>query len=214
MSLAKIDSFTKKLAFVAVVIGLIALILVCVGVGTPKWETSYTITGNGTYAVSSTANFFFTCDYSNGTLNNCTTRSTNLTEYPRYLSTYPWMVDYNSRIQNAAGLCIVAIVFLAGGIVMTIIMAFVSLSLWINVLSPALFFLACLFMLSGMAEGSRYLLYNDYSANLYQAGHLFTMLALFISALAAGRIHFLRMKEEEEEEQKKKQAKKPPPVRK
>lgn len=118
------------------------------------------------------------------------------------------MVDYNLRMQNAAGLCIVAILFLTDGIIMTLIMALIPLSLWINLLSPAFIFLACLFMLAGMAEGSRYLLYNDYSANLYQAGHLFTMLSLFLSALAAGRIHFLRMKDEEEAEMEKQRAKK------
>jgi hypothetical protein len=107
-------------------------------------------------------------------------------------------------MQNAAGLCVVAILFLFFGIIATLIMAFIPLSIWTDFLPPSILFLACLFMLAGMAEGSRYLLYNDYSANLYQAGHLFTMLALFLSAFAAGRIHFFRMKEEEE-----KQAKKP-----
>jgi hypothetical protein len=58
-------------------------------------------------------------------------------------------------------------------------------------------------MLAGMAEGSRYLLYNDCSANLYQAGHLFTIFSLFLSAFTAGRIHFFRMKEEETKEMKK-----------
>lgn len=203
MALAKVDSLSQKIAFIAVAFGTVALILVCVGIGTPKWDSTYSDTGNGTYALASTANFFYTCSFTNGSFNNCTTRTSNLTNYPGYSSTYPWAVDYNLRMQNAAGLCIVAIIFLAFGIVMTIIMALIPLEKLVNLLAPIFFFLACLFMLAGMAEGSRYLLYNDYSANLYQSGFLFTILTLFISTLAAGRIHFFRMKEEAEAEAKK-----------
>jgi hypothetical protein len=79
----------------------------------------------------------------------------------------------------------------------------VPLSIWTNFLPPSVFFLACLFMLAGMAEGSHYLLFNDYSTNLYQAGSLFTTLALLLSAFVSGRIHFFRMREEEEEKQAK-----------
>ena len=102
------------------------------------------------------------------------------------------MSDYNGRIQNAAALCIVGIVFLFFGTVATLIMALDYLPVWVNILPPTLLFLACLFMLAGMAEGARYLIYNDYSANLYQAGHLLAMLALFLSAFAGGRINFSR----------------------
>lgn len=212
MTLAKIDSLSQKIAFIAVVFGVIALILVCVGIGTPKWELTYTDTGLGTYALATTANFFYTCSFTNGTFNNCTSRTNNLTNYPGYSSAYPWQTDYNLRMQNAAGLCVVGIVFVAFGIIMTVIMALIPLSILVNLLAPILFFLACLFMLAGMAEGSRYLLYNGYSANLYQSGHLFTILALFFSTFAAGRIHFFRMKEEEkEEEEAAKKLKKPDP---
>ena len=203
-NLEKIDGFTQKVIFIAVAVGAIALLLVCVGIGTPNWESSYISIGSGAYAQLGTANFFYTCSFTNGTYNNCTSRTTNLTNYPRYTSTAPWMTDYNLRMQNAAGLCIVGIVFLFFGIVITLLMAFISFSLWLNLLSPILIFCACLFMLAGMAEGVRYLLFNDYAANLYQAGHLLTMLTLLISAFAAGRIHLVRMKEEQEAEAKKK----------
>jgi len=203
MGLAKADSLSKIIAFIAVAFGVLALILVCVGVSTPKWESTYTDTGNGTYALSGTANFFYTCSFTNGTFNNCSSRTVNLTGYPGYSSSYPWAIDYNLRMQNAAGLCIVGILFLAFGIIATLIMALIPLSIWTNFLPPSVLFIACLFMLAGMAEGSRYLLFNGYSANLYQAGHLFTMLALFLSAFASGRIHFFRMKEEEEKRAKK-----------
>lgn len=79
MSLEKADSFSQKIAFIAVFTGALALLLICVGIGTPKWESSYTSTGGGLYALSSTANIFYTCSFTNGTYNNCTTRSTNLT---------------------------------------------------------------------------------------------------------------------------------------
>ena len=197
MTLEKIDSVSRTIAFIAVAFAGLALLLVCVGIGTPKWESQYTDTGLGTYALAGTANFFYTCSFTNGSYNNCTSRTSSLTNYPRYSSIYPWMTDYNLRMQNAAGLCIVAILILVFGLIMTLIMALIPLSKWWNLLPPILLFLACLLMLAGLAEGARYLLYNGYSGDLYQAGFLFTILALCFSTLAAGRIHFFRMKEEE-----------------
>jgi hypothetical protein len=190
------DTFRRLIAFISSAFGLVAIILVCVGIGTPNWESSYTNAGGQTYSLIGSANFFYTCVFNNGTFNNCTNRAVNLTGYPRYSSSLAWMTDYNIRMQNAAGLCIVGILFLAFGTVATLLMGLIPLSTWINLLPPALLFLACLFMLAGMAEGARYLLYNDYSANLYQAGHLFTMLAAFLSSLAAGSIHHSRWTEQ------------------
>jgi hypothetical protein len=199
MAFKKLDGISLTFVIIAAVFGIIALIILCVGVGTPNWESTYASNStNGSYSVTGTANFFYTCVVVSNSSNNCTTRTTNLTGYPRYSSAYPWMTDYNLRMQNAAGLCVVGILFLAFGIIATLLIAFIAFSPWTNLLSPALFFLASLFMLAGMAEGSRYLLYNDYSANLYQAGHLFTILALFFSGIAGGRIHLFRMNEEEE----------------
>ncbi|CAF1688039.1 unnamed protein product [Adineta ricciae] len=94
-------------------------------------------------------------------------------------------------MRNASGLGIVGIIFIAFGIVATILMALGIFSEWfLNFIPGVLFFLASLFMLAGIAEGSRYLTYNAYSANLYEAGHLFTILALFLSSLAGGRIAY------------------------
>lgn len=187
------DNVSQTIAFVAVVFGTIAVVLTCVGIGTPSWQTTYAPLNGTTYFVAARTNFFYSCTYSsNGTLNNCTNRDNTLYGYPGYSSNHAWMSDYNARIQNAAALCIVGIVLLFFGTIATLIMALDYLPVWVNILPPALLFLACLFMLVGMAEGSRYLIYNDYSANLYQTGHLLTMLTLFLSAFAAGRINFSR----------------------
>ena len=43
---------------------------------------------------------------------------------------------------------------------------------WMYLLGPVCLFIACLFMLAGMAQGAYVLYYNDYAANLYQTGHL------------------------------------------
>jgi hypothetical protein len=192
----KPDSLSQKIAFITVAFGVVALVLTCVGIGTPKWYTVYSLVGTGVYYQSSTANFFYTCTFStNGSTLNCTNRDGSLYAYPGYSTSYPWATDYYQRMQNAGGLCIVGILFLFLGTVATLVMALVYLQTWLNLIPPALLFLACLFMLAGMAEGSRYLIYNDYSANLYQTGHLLTMFTLFLSALAAGRIHFSRWTE-------------------
>ncbi|CAF4054123.1 unnamed protein product [Rotaria sp. Silwood2] len=187
------DSFSQTIAFIAVAFDVIALILACFGIGTPRWYSLYVLTGTGTYAKTNSAIFFYTCDVSTSDVtNNCTNRDSSLYGYPGYSSSYPWMTDYNQRMQNAGSLCIVGILFLAFGTVATLIMALRYFHAWATPISPASFFLACLFMLAGKAESARYLTYNDYSANLYQTAHLLTMFSLGFTAFAAGRIHFLR----------------------
>ena len=47
-------------------------------------------------------------------------------------------------------------------------------------------FVTCLFMLAGLAEGTRVLLYNGYAASVYQRAHLLTTFSLLISALVGG----------------------------
>ena len=190
------DRRSQIIAFIAVGFGIAALVLVCVGIGTPRWYSEYYSYGNGTYVKTNSVNFFYTCGvFTNGTTNNCTNRESSLYLYPGYSTANPWMTDYYQRMQNAGALCIVGIIFLALGTLATLIMAFIFFPTWASPIPPALLFLACLFMLAGMAEGSRYLIYNDYSANLYQTGHLLTMFTLLLSSFAAGRIHFSRMTE-------------------
>jgi len=192
------DSLSQKIAFIAVAFGIAALVLTCVGIGTPRWYSDYVTLSDGSFAKTSSANFFYTCViYPNGTLQNCTNRGASLYGYPGYVASNPnpWMTDYYQRMQNAGALCIVGIIFLFLGTLTTLIMAIVYFQTWTTLIPPGLLFLACLFMLAGMAEGCRYLLYNDYSANLYQTGHLLTMFTLFLSAFAAGRIHFSRWTE-------------------
>jgi hypothetical protein len=198
MPVFKPDSLSRNIAYIAVFFGIAALVLTCVGVGTPAWYAGYISTGGGNYTKYDNANFFYTCVYySNSTLQNCTNRGSSLYGYPGYnpSNPNPWMSDYYQRMQNAGALCIVGIIFLFIGTLTTLIMAIVYFQTWATLIPPVCLFLACHFMLAGMAEGSRYLLFNDYSANLYQTGHLLTMFTLFLSSFAAGRIHFSRWTE-------------------
>lgn len=195
MPLLKPDSLSRKICFIAVAFGIAALVLVCVGIATPNWDAQYISTGGGNYVKVATTNFFYACTFeTNGTLRNCTNRDGSLYGYPGYSASNPnpWMSDYYQRMQNAAALCIVGIGLLFLGTLATLLMAMMYFHTWVTVIPPVLLFLACLFMLAGMAEGARYFLYNDYSANLYQTGHLLTMFTLLLSAFAAGRIHFSR----------------------
>lgn len=190
------DSLSQTIAYIAVAFGVAALVLTCVGISTPRWQSDYYTPGDGTYVKTGSANFFYACVvYPNGTLLNCTNRGGSLFGYSTYSAADPWKADYYQRMQNAGAMCIVGIIFLFLGTLVTLIMAHVYFQTWVTLIPPGLLFLACLFMLAGMAEGSRYLFYNDYSANLYQTGHLLTMFTLFLSAFAAGRIHFSRWTE-------------------
>ncbi|CAF0744362.1 unnamed protein product [Adineta ricciae] len=197
VALEEIDRSSKKLLILTLISGTLALLFVCVGIGTPKWESSYVNTSDGSYALSNTANFFYTCSFTKGVFNNCTSRTEYLKGYPRYSISFPWARDYNSHLQSAAGLCTVAILILALSLVVTLVILVHSLFAWTNLASPLLFFITCLLMTAGLAEGSRCLLFNDYSANLYQTGYLLSIFSLFISAFVTGRIHFFRKQEEE-----------------
>ena len=191
-----VDTVTQRFASIAVFFGFSALVLTCVGVSTPRWQSDFYALANGGYIKTGSANFFYAClAYANGSIYNCIQRNEQLLGYSTFSVADPWKTDYNQRMQNAGALCIVGILFLFFGTLLTLIMACVCFSTWITLLPPLYLFLACLFMLAGMAEGSRYLLYNDYSANLYQTGHLLSIFALFLSAFAAGRINFLRWSE-------------------
>lgn len=182
---------SRMIAFIAVTFGFVALLLACIGVGTPNWEvyyygTSYIQTDQQATKKGS-ANFFYACSFaSNGSLENCYQRSDNLSNY-QVVST-----DMNSRLQRAAGLSIVGIVFILFGSLATLVIALRKLPMWVNLLAPALFFVAGLFMLASLAEGARVLHYNGYSANLYETAHLLVIFALLLSGLASGRIHFWR----------------------
>ncbi|UJR11879.1 hypothetical protein I4U23_016058 [Adineta vaga] len=188
------DTPSQILGFVAFAFGLIALLLVCIGIGTQYWYA----TGNTSY-ITTSANFFSLCTYdsTNGNRISCTSRSGDT--HPFCTLAYSGttvtssLSDCNNRLRNASGLGIIGIILLLFGVVTTLLMAIGLLTVaFLNFLPGILLFLACLFMLAALAEGSRYMPYNNYSANLYQTGHLFTMFALFLSAAAGGRISFAR----------------------
>ncbi|UJR32529.1 hypothetical protein I4U23_019991 [Adineta vaga] len=184
-------NISRIIAFISIAFSAIALLLACVGIGTPNWQSTYQYS-SGSAQRSSTNNFFYACSFfTNGSLNQCLNRDGNLFYYDSPFSgLYTSANDTSVRLQNAAGLSVIGIIFIAFGIVATLIMAVVSLSAWMNLIAPILLFLACLFMLAGLAEGARIIVFNDYSADLYITAHLLTIFSFGICTLAAGRFHF------------------------
>ncbi|CAF0833095.1 unnamed protein product [Rotaria sordida] len=170
--------------------GGIALLLACVGIGTPNWQSNQVIIDGQRHTIS-TANFFYACNsYSNGTLISCKHRSSdrNINQY--YPIDARWNeTEWNQHLDSAAGLCIVGIIFISIGIIATLLMTVEGLPAWFYLFGPIGLFLACLFMLAGMAEGAYVLYYNDYAANLYQTAHLLTIFSFLISSIAAGRCY-------------------------
>ncbi|CAF2537658.1 unnamed protein product [Rotaria sp. Silwood2] len=172
----------------SVIFGGIALLLACVGIGTPNWQSTQVIIDGQRHTIS-TANFFYACSsYTNGTLISCKHRSSdrNINQY--YPIDARWNeTEWNQHLDGAAGLCIVGIVFIFLGTITTLLMIIEGLAIWIYLIGPIGLFLACLFMLAGMAEGAYVLYYNDYAANLYQTAHLFTIFSFLVSCISAGR---------------------------
>lgn len=180
------NGLSRTIALIAAVFGLLAFILACIGMGAPSWETYYNPSASGPSGNrSGTVNFFYAClTNPDGSGQNCTYRSSSLSNYGSIL---PY--NFNDRLDNAASLSIIGIALIFSGVISTVIMAFVRIGIERTLIAPIFLFLACLFMLAGLAEGSRVLHYNDYAANLYETAHLLTMLSLLLCSIAAGRYH-------------------------
>jgi len=175
---------------ISVIFGGIALLFACVGIGTPNWQSAQLTIDGQTYTIS-TANFFYACRfYSNGSLISCEHRSSNRNINQYYPIDAPGnQTQWNQYLDAAAGLSIVGIIFIFIGTLTTLIMIVADWVGWIYLIGPICLFLACLFMLAGMAEGSYVLYYNDYSANLYETAHLLTIFSFLMSCIVAGRLH-------------------------
>jgi hypothetical protein len=62
---------------ISVIFERIALLLACVGIGTPNWQSTQATVDGQTQTIR-TANFFYACSlYPNGTLISCTSRSSD-----------------------------------------------------------------------------------------------------------------------------------------
>ncbi|CAM2714455.1 unnamed protein product [Rotaria socialis] len=183
------DGPNNTFIIITIVFGGIALLLACVGIGTPNWQSAQAVINGQSYVIS-TANFFYACRSNlNGTAMNCIHRSDNRNINQYYPINARWnQTEWNQHLDNAAGLCIVGIFFIFVGTLTTLLMCVENLATWIYLISPTGLFIACLFMLAGMAEGAYVLYYNDYAANLYQTAHLLTILSFLVSCIAAGRI--------------------------
>lgn len=181
-----------SITFIAlsVIFGGIALVLACVGIGTPNWQSTK-VTIDGQTQTISTANFFYACrSYSNGTLISCDHRSSNRDINQYYpINAVGNQTEWNRHLDAAAGLCIVGIIFIFFGTLTALLMLLTEWVGWIYIIGPTCLFLASLFMLAGMSEGAYVLYYNDYAANLYQTAHLLTIFSFLMSCIASGRLY-------------------------
>ena len=190
----------------AVVLASIGLLLLCVGVGTPAWHIDYLDATGAAVNVSWYTNFFYTCYNPNGTCYsnqnlassyNGTPQPITYTAQSSVLTPIFGSTDYYVRLRNAAGLSIVGLLFVAIGIVVTILLIipslrFVQFDGRLNLIGAFIFAVAALFERAALSEGQRQMNFNGYSANLYQTGHALTIAAVPITAFIAGRLYSYR----------------------
>ena len=179
------------LIIISAAAGAVAFLLTAVGIGTANWQTTEGQTSDGKSFTNSTANFFYACTLdTNGEVINCGQRSQNMTieQYYSIRGASESPRDWNRHLNAAAGLCIIGIILVFSGTLATSLMLAGQSLPWIHPVAPAMLFSACLFMLAGLAEGSRVLQYNGSSASLYQTGHLLTIFSFLCSAFAGGRL--------------------------
>ncbi len=170
----------KLPGYTAVVLSLIAIILACIAVGTPSWQILYSDAPNNTVALTTTS-YYYMCYAINATCTN-----------------YGYSSESYLHLRQASGLAIVGILFVAFGAIATYILVIHSFDDSSNIKDnrhrdleifsgPFLLFIGTITMLAALAEGSRSILYNGYSANLYQTAHVISIFALLASAYVSGR---------------------------
>ena len=170
-SIISMDPLSRVLVLTAGFFTIAALTLSIVGTATYSWFYDQDSTG-ATYFY----NLFTLCQ---GQVLN---QSSNCYDMPRNTA-------LGIGTQHAAGLLVVALCLLGLGMFITLSMNFIQLTGLLAFIAPILLFLAALFMLGALAEGSRVTTYNSYSANLVETGHLLTIFSMGLVAFASGRLH-------------------------
>lgn len=166
------DPIIRLMILIGAILGIIALTLTIVGTATYSWY--YTQDTNGATV------FYNLFTFCTGNILNSTS---NCYDMPRH-------TFLGLKTQEAAGLLSVGICFLGAAVLVTVAMNFIQLPGTLALLSPTLFFFAALFIMAGLAQGSRGTLYNSYSAYLVETGQLLTILTMGIIGFAGGRSHF------------------------
>jgi len=167
-----------------------ALTLASVGIGTPQWQINTINTTYGEILIVNTANFFYACRYNlAGEILECGERIRNrsISSYYR-INTTGDEDQWNLHLNTAAGFSIIGLILIFIATVAIIFMFFGEKHQWIYLVTPVLLFVACLFMLAALAEGSQVLFSNGYSAYLYRVGHLLTIFSLLVNSIVAGRM--------------------------
>jgi hypothetical protein len=170
-SYGSIDPLSRVLVFTASLFTIAAFTLSVVGTATYSWYYYQDSTGATFFY-----NFFTFCT---GQILNS---SSNCYDIPRNNA-------LGVGTQEAAGLLIVALCLLGLGMLVTLSMNCIQLTGLLAFIAPIILFLAALFMVGAFAEGSRVTIYNSYSANLTQTGHLLTIFSMGLVAFASGRLH-------------------------
>ena len=168
-----IDPLSRVLILLGSFFTVAALTLSIVGTATYSWYYDQDSNGN-----TLSYNFFTECTGSllNGT-SNCIDMQRN--------------TALGLGTQHAAGLLVVALCLLGLGMFITLAMNCIRLTGILAFIAPILLFLAALFMVAALAEGSRVTTYNSYSANLVETGHLLTIFSMGLVAFVSGRLYIL-----------------------
>jgi len=170
-SYISIDPLSRVFIFTAGLFTIAALTLSIVGTATYYWYYNQDSTGAALFY-----NFFTLCT---GQILN---GSSNCFDMPRN-------TPLGLGTQNAAGLLVVALCLLGLGLLITLGMNCIQLTGILAFIAPIVLFLAALFMVGALAQGSRVTTYNNYSANLVETGHLLTIFSMGLIAFASGRLH-------------------------
>lgn len=198
--ICKSELINQLLIIISVLVGAVALVLACAGLGTSNWQVNYKNTTSGNLHIVRTANFFYACRLNlAGEILGCGDRSSNsnIIHYYSINATGDEAI-WNRHLDAAAGLSIMGIIFIFFGIIATMLMLFGDRGEWIYIVAPCLYLFACLFMTAGFGEGCRVLLANGFSAKLFQSAHGLVIFCFLIDCIVAGRLFHIHSQSQEQ----------------
>ena len=166
------DPLSRSMIFTSALVSIVALTLTIVGTATYSWY--YNQDSNG---IILSYNLFTLCT---GSILN---GSSNCIDMPRGTL-------LGLGTQQAAGLLIVGICLLGISMLIVLGMNVILLTGTLALIAPTVHFLAALFIMAGLAQGSRVTIYNSYSSYLVETGYLLTILSMGLIGFASGRLHF------------------------
>ncbi|CAF1199927.1 unnamed protein product [Rotaria sp. Silwood1] len=200
------------------IVGFIALILLCVGLGLPSWYVGYNL---NTKSIVATANYFSTChlseDQASTTTLTCVSFSSylcnevipigcqnatrlgcinpiNSSKLYQYLDAPITYISHEdlARLRASGGIAIVGIIILTISTSLILYLSCGCVSFGLLYVPLMLLFISDVFLVTSLVTGSLVIRYYHVGCGLFVTGTMITFLFTVVGAFAVGRLEATR----------------------